>query len=128
MKRTEFAPAEIHLAALRHEQALTRELLLDAHSTRGSGGAHRSRPVEAHRYVSRSLTDSHRSNHNQWGIDCQRDAGYELGMYAPIIQCQRNGPAGLEYGKVGRSTNGDVAAFDQVEFRLSRTHCNVAAA
>ena len=128
VKRTQLAPAEVDLAALRHEQALPGELLLDAHGALGRVRTHLSRLIEAQCDVSRALSNRDGSGDNQRRIDRERHGRLELRMHAAVVESHGDGSASLEHGKVSWPADGDIAAFGQIDLRLSRSHRDVAAA
>lgn len=124
----ELSVEEHHVTRLRHEQALSGELLFQADRAAIRANAHRPGRFESNENILRTITNCHRLRLDLRRVDGQRGFVFDAHVNRAGIEshCERAG--GFQHRQMRRTTNGNLAAFYEVNSRTARFNTNFTAA
>ncbi len=120
--------ADQNIRALRHDNTLRGELLLDANSAAGGANAHGSGGVEADERVLRRVTDGNEFGLKLRGVNGENRLVLDVCVNDAGIERQGQQVHGFQNGEVSRTADGDLSAFHEIDACVAGLHADVAAA
>src|SRR5882757_7770071 len=124
----ELAIGDEHLAALRHDDRLSGELLFDADGAAVCADAHCAGGVEADEGVLRRVTDGEGLGLELGGIDGKRGLrAWDARVNDASVERDGEQVYGFQDGEMGWAADCDLAAFDEVDAGLAGVEADVAA-
>src|SRR5437879_2484037 len=119
---------EENFPSLRDEDALAGQLLLHSDGAAIRADTHGAGVVETDEDVPRRVADGDSLRLDLGSVNDQGELALDVHVNRASIKGDRQRASGFEDGKMRRTTNANLAAFNEVDARGARFHAHVAAA